>query len=249
MWNNKTVAVIFPAQGEKRSIKSVIQEFDASGYVDEIIVVENNADNGIAEEVKKTRARIVKETQAGYGAAVRAGIKSTQADLLIISEPDGTFSGGDIVKFLSYSDDFDLVFGSRTHIPLIQKKSEMTFWKRIYDVLFGKLISLLFICPPLTDVGCTFRLTNRKAWLKVAKDARSDSRLFAAEWLLFAAKNKVKFIQIPVNYRARVGNNGSLTVSFWNQLLWVVTIFFCILIVRIRPGTEKLSRELNPRYS
>ena len=152
MWNNKTVAVIFPTYREKRSIKNSIIEFDSTGFIDEIIVVDNNAETGTSEEVKKTRARTIKEPIQGYGAAIKTGIKSTNADILLIAEPDGTFDGNDVVKFLAYSDDFDMVFGSRTHVPLIHKKAGMTFQRRIADVILGKLISLLFLCPPNATV-------------------------------------------------------------------------------------------------
>ena len=248
MWNNKTVAVIFPTYREKRSIRAAIMEFDSTGYVDEIIVIDNNSQKGTAEEVKKTRARLIREPRQGYGAAIKTGIKATTADLLVIAEPDGTFDGKDLVKFLSYSDDFDTVFGSRTHLPLIHKKAGMTFLRRIADVLLGKLICVLFLCPPLTDVGCTYRLTNRKGWQKVFKETKSDSALFATEWLLTAAKNKVKFIEIPINFRVRIGNS-SLTDSFYDQFKWGFIIFLFILKVRIISLIGKLPGALNPRYS
>lgn len=248
MWNNKTVAVILPTFREKRSIKNVITEFDSTGFVDEILVVDNNAEPGTENEVKKTRARLIKEPYQGYGAAIKTGIKSTSADLLVIAEPDGTFEGKDLVKFLSYSDDFDAVFGSRTHLPLIQKKAGMTFLRRIADVLLGKLISILFLCPPLTDVGCTYRLTNRKGWQKVFKEIKSDSALFATEWLVVAAKNKVKFIEIPINFNARVGHS-SLTASFFNQLKWGSIILLFILKIWVFNLSGKLPGILNPRYS
>lgn len=233
MWARKTVAVIFPTYREKRSIRKSIEEFDSSGYVDEIIVVDNNAEEGTEEEVKKTRARLIKELGKGYGRAIRTGIESTKADLLIIAEPDGTFDGRDVLKLLSFSDDFDTVFGSRTHVPLIAKRSEMTFLRRILDVLFGKLISLLFLCPPLTDVGCTLRITNRKGWNKVKTECKADDAMFASEWLLLAAKNKVRFIEIPINFRARKGVS-SLTSSFVKQAYWGVRIFFSIWKVWIQ---------------
>lgn len=214
----------------KKSIFNVIQDFDSSGYVDEIIVVDNNAEVGTEEEVKKTRARIVKETKQGYGRAIRTGIVSTGADLIIIAEPDGTFDGRDVLKLLAYSDDFEMVFGSRTHLPLIHRNSEMTFFRRILDVLLGKLISLLFLCPPLTDVGCTLRITTRNGWQKIAKECKSDSAIFATEWLLVAAKNRVRFSEIPVNFKARVGVS-SLTADFTSQAKWGFFIFSYILKV------------------
>lgn len=227
MWKRKTVAVIFPTYREKRSIKDAILDFDSTGYVDEIIVVDNNAEEGTEEEVKKTRARLVKEKRQGYGIAIQTGIKATKADLLIIAEPDGTFDAKDVLKLLSYSDDFDMVFGSRTHVSLIHSGSEMHFLRRILDVLLGKLICVLFLTSTLTDVGCTFRLTSRKGWRKIVSECKARAAIFATEWLLIAVKNKVRFIEVPINFKTRVGKS-SLTANFFSQAKWGIIIFFYI---------------------
>lgn len=227
MWNHKTVAVIFPTYREKKSIYKSIQEFHASGCVDEIIVVDNNAEEGTEKEVKKTHAKFIKETTQGVGKAIRTGIKYSKADLIIISEPDGTFEGRDILKLLSYSDNFDMVFGTRTHIPMISKKSGMTMPRRLFDYSFARLINLLFSCSRLTDVGCIMRLTNRKAWKKIVKECRSDDAMFITEWQLIAAKNKIRFIEIPVNFRKRVGKS-QITATFIDQAKWAIKIFFYI---------------------
>lgn len=243
MWGKKTVAVIFPTYREKESIFDAIQEFGSTGYVDEIIVVDNNAEEGTGEEVKKTRAKLIKEPRQGYGRAIRTGIQNTKADLIIIAEPDGTFDGRDVPKLLAYSDDFDTVFGSRTHGPLTEKNSEMTLPRKIFDVFLGKLISVLFLCPRLTDVGCTLRLTNRKGWNKVKSECKSDGSMFATEWELVAAKNKVHFIEIPTNFRARVGTS-SVTDTFKKQAKWGVRMFFYIWKVWIY---KRLGRRLYSR--
>lgn len=202
MWLRKTVAAVIPAAANNNSIFNVIQDLDATGYVDEIIVVDNGADVETLKQIEKTRARFVKLKKSGFGKAVKAGIKSTKADLIVITEPSGTFKAEDTSKLLSYSDDFDTVFGSRTHVPLIGKGSGMTFSRRLVDDLFGKMISLLFLSSNLTDVGCTLRLTNRKGWKSVARECKSNSEIFLTQWLIAAAKNKVRFIEIPVNFTA-----------------------------------------------
>lgn len=227
MWRRKTVALIFPTYREKNSIFYAIQDFDSTGYIDEIIVVDNNAEEGTVEEVKKTRAKLVKEVRQGYGRAIRTGIEKTKADLMIIAEPDGTFDGRDVVKLLAYSDDFDTVFGSRTHVPLIEKGSGMHLVRRLLDVLLGKMISFLFLAPPLTDVGCTLRLTNRKGWNQVARECKSNGSIFATEWQLVAAKNKVRFMEIPINFKSRVGES-SVTNTFLKQAKWGIIMFYYI---------------------
>ena len=227
MWNKKKVAVILPTYREKLSIRRVIHEFENSRLVDEIIVVDNNAETGTQSEVHKTQARLIHETRQGYGYAIRKGIENTSADLIIVAEPDGSFDGKDVVKLLAYSDDFDTVFGSRTHLPLVQKGSDMTFMKRIGDVLLAKLAIVLFLCPPLTDLGCTLRITNRKGWKSVAKEAQSADAIFATEWVLVAAKNKVKFMEIPINFRARVGES-TFSGTPAKQIWWGIRKFFYI---------------------
>jgi glycosyltransferase involved in cell wall biosynthesis len=227
MWESKKVALIFPTYREKSSIRKSIEDFDRSGYIDEIIVVDNNAEPGTKEEVQKTRAILVSEKQQGYGHAIRKGLASTDADLLIIAEPDGTFDGRDIVKLLAYSDDFEMVFGSRTHVSLIRKGSDMTLVKQFLDIYLAKMATWLFFCPLLTDLGCTLRLTHKSAWKRIAKDLTPQYGIFSIKWILLAVTKKVNYIQIPVNFLARVGPS-SLTDTFIKRARWGIEEFLFI---------------------
>lgn len=228
MWNRKTVAVIFPTYREKRILFNVIQEFDSTGYVDEIIVVDNNAEEGTQDEVKRTRARYIKEQRVGYGRAIKTGVKNTKADLVIFADPDGTYDGKDVVKLLAYSDDFDVVFGSRTHVPLIGGKSDMTFVRRVLDVFCGKLITILFLTNPLSDVICTLSLYSSKSLKKQIDNIKTDGHLFTTELLLNIVKARMRFIEIPVNYRSRVGVHR-YTSGFLKQAYWGIRVFLLII--------------------
>jgi len=229
MWRGKKISVVIPTYRERKSVRASIESFEKSGFVDEIIVVDNNAETGTKEEVEKTKAKIVKESRQGYGHAIRKGLESTNADLIIVSEPDGSFDGEDVLKLLSYSNDFDMVFGSRTHLPLVHKGSDMILYKRMGDVLLGKVATLLFLCYPLTDVGCTFRLTSRSAWKKIASECQSRDGIFATEWLMVAAKNNVRFIEIPINYRSRIGKSLFVSKPYTKGTIWGVRKLYCIL--------------------
>lgn len=227
MWKTKKVAVIFPTYKEKNSIRRSIEEFDNSGFIDEIIVVDNNAEKGTKEEVLKTRAILIHEKRQGYGYAIRKGLASTKSDLLIIAEPDGTFEGEDTIKLLAYSNDFDMVFGSRTHVPLIRKGSDMTFVKRILDVILAKIVTYLYACSPLTDLGCTLRLTTKKTWKQIAKKCNSADGIFATEWVLVAAKKRINFIEIPINFRSRV-DTSPVSGTFKKKAWWGLRKFYYI---------------------
>lgn len=235
MWGRKTVALILPTEENQNFLLETISEFDATGYIDEIIVVGGDMGDKKEEKLRENRAKFIRINKFMQGTALRAGIKNTKADLLVIAEATGAFVGKDVLKLLAYSDDFDMVFGSRTHLPLIEKKSTMTFPRRIINVIFGKLISLLFMTYPLTDVACTLRLTNKKGWRKVSKDCKSEGEMFIVEWLINAAKNKVRFMEIPINFKTPPGKSvysesylpltrKGLIIFFYIWKIWLIQI-------------------------
>jgi len=46
MWKNKSISIVLPTYNEKDSIARDINDFFETGYVDEVIVVNNNAVEG-----------------------------------------------------------------------------------------------------------------------------------------------------------------------------------------------------------
>ena len=73
MYKQSKVTVILPTYNERDSIRQVIQDFDALGVVDEIVVVNNNAVEGTSENIRGTSAIEIHEPRQGYGAAIRRG--------------------------------------------------------------------------------------------------------------------------------------------------------------------------------
>ncbi len=100
MWYGKSVSVILPTYNERDSIRAAIAEIEATGVVDEILVINNHAAPGTSDEVLLTSAREIFEPKPGYGAAIRRGFREADGDFVIVSEPDGSFRGHDIHKVL-----------------------------------------------------------------------------------------------------------------------------------------------------
>jgi glycosyltransferase involved in cell wall biosynthesis len=214
MWLDQKVSVVFPTYNEKDSIRAAIEDFFASGVVDEIVVVNNNAARGTSEEVAKTSAREVYEERQGYGAAIRRGLQEAEGDLLIVAEPDGTFLGRDVHKLLAYSMDFEIVYGSRTVNDFIWTGANMGPFLRWGNWAVAKLMEVLFNATSLTDVGCTVRLLKRDAYEKLAPHFTVDGNFFGPEMMLLSIHAPLKIVQIPVNYLPRVGES-SVTGNFW----------------------------------
>ena len=205
MWNGKRVSVILPTYNEKDSIAACIEGFLRQPFVDEVIVVDNNAAAGTREEVGRTGARLIEEKRQGYGWAIQAGLRATRGDLIAVCEPDGTFVPEDLEKLLVYTRDFDIVFGSRTLGWMIWEQANMGWFLRLGNIVVAKLIQVLFNCRSFSDVGCTYRVLSREASDFLLPHYRVGGSHFGPEMMLRSLIGGCRTVQIPVNYRARVG--------------------------------------------
>jgi glycosyltransferase involved in cell wall biosynthesis len=203
-----TVSLILPTYNEKDSIRASIGEFAGAGVVDEIIVVNNNAAPGTSEEVAATTAREVCEGEQGYGAAIQRGFREATGDLILVSEPDGTFRGHDVLKLLAYADDFEVVYGSRTTKELVWKGANMGLFLKWGNYWVAKLMEVLFNTTSLTDVGCTMRCVRRRALLDMMPHFTVKGSFFGPQMMVLSILMKMKMIQIPVNYTKRVGHSS-----------------------------------------
>lgn len=172
------------------------------------MVVNNNAAPGTDQEVARSNARLVHEPRQGYGWAIRRGFQEATGDLIVVAEPDGTFRGHDVVKLLAYSDDFEVVYGSRTYRQFIWTGANMGLFLRWGNWAVAKLMEFLFNGTNLTDVGCTMRLIKRSALGQLEPHFRVGGSFFGPEMMLLSLISGQAMVQIPVNYTKRVGTSA-----------------------------------------
>lgn len=232
MFNNKTFSLVLPAYNEEVNIKKNIKSFEAINVFDEIIAVDNNSTDSTESEIKKTSAIYLKETVQGYGAAIRKGMSVSTCDYIVLCEPDSTFNANDIYKFLSYIDDFECVFGTRTTKSLIEKGAKMPFYLRLGNILVAKLLEYIFLGPTLSDVGCTYKLISRKAYLSIKDDLNIVGSEFQPELMIKLILKKYRILEIPVNYLERKGKS-KITYDFMSSYRVAIKMIFLILYLRL----------------
>jgi glycosyltransferase involved in cell wall biosynthesis len=208
MWNGKHVSVVLMTYAERDSIRRVIDGFFATGVVDEVVVVDNNAEAGTAAEVARTAARIVHEPQQGYGHATRRGLLEATGELVVLAEPDGTFLPEDISKLLVYSEECDVVLGTRTTREMIWHGANMDFGLRWGNWAVAKLIEFSFNTSHLSDVGCTFRLLSRDVAQRIAATMTVGGNHAGVEVILLTIVSGARFVEVPLNYLPRVGTSS-----------------------------------------
>lgn len=227
MWKRKKVSVVFSTYNEKESVRDCIEKLFENGYVDEVIAVDNNAVAGTKEEILKTKAKYFHEVNQGFGWGYRRALHEATGDLIIMIEPDGTFDANDVVKFLAYSDNFDVVFGTRTTSIMIGRGANMGWFLKWGNYAVAKMIEFMFGTAFLSDVGCTYRLISRESYEKIKTRFVVTGNEFNPDMMLQIIKNRIRFIEIPIRYLKRVGVSSvtgdmKRTIPVGLKMIWLI---------------------------
>jgi hypothetical protein len=148
-------------------------------------------------------------------------------DYVVLAEPDGTFMGKDVLKLLPFADDFDLVLGTRTTRELIWHGANMGWQLRWGNWFVAKVLQVLYGGPSLSDCGCTLRLVRRSAVSSLLPRLTVGGSHFLPEMVCLALLRGHPGVEVPVNYRRRVGESkitGSVktTISVAARMIGVI---------------------------
>jgi hypothetical protein len=172
----------------------------------------------------------------GYGSASITGLLNCHHDLVIIVEPDGTFLASDIEKLLSFSQDFDVVFGSRTSSHMIWEGAYMPHWVRFGNWVCAKAIEILFNGPCLSDVGCTYKLLTKSTIQAISDKLYVTGSHFSPHLMIECLLIKAKCIEIPVNYLPRTGESKITGGNVARTIRLGLRMFLFIFSRRVFPS-------------
>ena len=232
MYLLESVCLVLPTYRERETIRQTILEFQKLGVIDQIIVVNNNAEIGTSEQLMGLDVIELKEPRQGYGAAIKTGIRNSVHDLIVICEPDGTFVPADLNKLLPFTDNCDLVLGSRTVSSYIWAGANMNYFLRFGNWSVAKLVEVLFNGPSMSDVGCTFRVIRKDLALQVTNEGFSDGGTYGLEQQVYCLKSGNSLVQVPVNYQARVGES-SYSGSIKKVVRLGLHMIFRVFVMRV----------------
>lgn len=199
------IFVVIPAFNEEQSIRKVVDEVPLIEKKN-IIVVSNNSTDRTEEVAKEAGATVLSEPRKGYGWACLKGIEyANQHNAEIIVFMDGDYSDypSQMTNVLSpiLEKDMDMVIGSRALGK--RQKGSMTF-----PQLFGNWLSTnllkIFYRAHFTDLG-PFRAIKSNALSKLHMSDKTYG--WTIEMQIKAAKNNLKFCEVPVDYKPRIGTS------------------------------------------
>jgi hypothetical protein len=101
------------------------------------------------------------------------------------------------------------------------------------------MTEFLFNTSMLTDMGCTYRLFDRQALQRIRPFLTIGGSHFGPQLLMEVIAHRIPFIEIPVNYRRRVGESsvtGDLWKAFWLGMRMIA------LVLSYRLGLHRAAR-------
>jgi glycosyltransferase involved in cell wall biosynthesis len=221
------VDVIIPAYNEEKSIPRVITDIPKS-IVRNIYVCNNNSTDNTAFVAKETGAIVVFEGEKGYGAACLAGIDEIKKNVIppdVIVFIDGDYSDYpeqiiDLLRPIKEENAY-LVIGSRALGNL--ENGSMTIPQIFGNWLATNLIKLIYNYE-FTDLG-PFRAITWSKLLEI--DMKDRDFGWTVEMQVKAAKLGLKCVEVPVNYRKRIGKSkvsGTVKGTFLagHKILWTI---------------------------
>jgi len=113
------ISIVIPAFNEEGAIIDAIHEIreimDQSSYEYEIIVVDDGSSDKTADLARGEGVKLIElpENQ-GYGAALKAGIRRSTYETIVITDADGTYPAKFIPGLVDQLGMYDMVVGART---------------------------------------------------------------------------------------------------------------------------------------
>ncbi len=201
---NTIVKVIIPAYNEENAIAKVIQ--DIPPIVDQIIVVNNNSTDNTYNVAKTAGATVINELKRGYGYACLRGMsyissQETKPDIIVFLDGDYSDYPQQLLQLIApiIEKDIDLVIGAR--VKALREKGAMTYPQKFGNWLATFLMKLFFGAR-FTDLG-PFRAIKYHKLLALHMEDKTYG--WTVEMQLKAVKQKYSYVEVPMNYRNRIG--------------------------------------------
>jgi glycosyltransferase involved in cell wall biosynthesis len=204
------LSVVLPAYDEADNIGSVVESASSHlrrlGISHELVVVDDGSRDATAavlaalgERVPELRS-VAHETNQGYGAAVRSGLRAARGRYVLLSDGDGQFRIDDLDALWPYRLRADVVLGYRN-------PRNDPFARRVAGWMYNRVFVRLLLGGRFRDVNCGFKLFAREVVADM--ELHSTGALISAELLTRARLAGAVFIEIGVRHFPRLKGNAT----------------------------------------
>lgn len=219
-----SVSIVVPARNEAGNVAQIFKRAPELGRWTELIFVEGHSQDNTYEAIERAirlhpdrRCKLLRQTGAGKGDAVRLGFSQAGGDILMILDADLTVPPEDLPRFYEAlcSGKGEFINGVRLVYPM--EKQAMRF----FNLLGNKFFSLAFswlLQQPIKDTLCGTKVLWKQDYERIAANRAyfGDFDPFGDFDLLFgAARLRLKLVDLPIRYRERT--YGTTNIQRWKH--------------------------------
>jgi Glycosyl transferase family 2 len=208
------VSVVIPCLNEAENIeacvKSALAVIEEHGLAGEVLVADNDSEDGSAEIAAAAGARVIIEPRRGYGSAYLAGFEAARGRYLVMADADLTYDFAEIPNFVHHLDaGGELVMGDR--MDRIQPGAMPWLHQYVGNPILSGTLNFFFRTG-VRDAHCGMRAIRKSVLPQLALQATGME--FASEMVVRAAKEKLDIRQFPIDYHPR---GGESKLSTWRD--------------------------------
>ncbi len=201
------VSVVIPCLNEAGNIEQCVtaarRAMDDAGLIGEVVVADNDSDDGSGALAAAAGARVVLETRRGYGSAYMAGFAAARGEYIVMADADLTYDFKEIPRFVAALDDgAELVMGDR--MGNIQPGAMPWLHRYVGNPLLTGLLNVFFRTG-VRDAHCGMRALRRDVLPRL--DLRTTGMEFASEMVIRASKEHLQIAEFPIEYHPRGGES------------------------------------------
>jgi glycosyltransferase involved in cell wall biosynthesis len=201
------VSVVIPCLNEAENIEECVRRalsaMEEAKIPGEVVVSDNDSDDGSAELAAAAGARVVHEPRRGYGSAYLAGFAAARGEYIVMGDADLTYDFNEIPHFVQELDNgAQLVMGDR--MGNIHPGAMPWLHRYVGNPILTGILNLFFRTG-VSDAHCGMRGFRRD--ILPTLDLRTTGMEFASEMVIRASKENLVITEFPIEYHPRGGES------------------------------------------